>query len=481
MPKASFRPAQSVGAIVLLATGLLLWYAHTDALSAQTCTYNLRPVPAVVATGGTITAQMLAPAGCAWTVTRENSFITIDAGESGSGDGTITITFAENPGTQRVAQIRGPGVSLSLAQLGCLSLTDDSLIDREVGIVPLIRSHAGVNSGRIRFRAALGAACDTSVAPTINWATFNVGDFSTGLGFVTYAMQPNLSGDSRSAQVLIGGFRVNLFQSGAGHGGINFDAWPDLVWQHQGTGHIAAWTMRGLLQINGDYLNPQRVDPAWKIAGVGDMTGDGHLDLLWQRDDGLVGVWIMRSGTLVSGDAMLRQMQNADWRVGSFGDMNGDGRLDIVWRHRTTGDIAVWLMRTASPVGPTGTVTLARPRGADWQLVGAADFTFDGQTDLLWQNDTSGAIEVSQLSWAADFSWTEGATLPLGQGPVEDTNWKIRAVTDLNLDGRPDLVWQHRSSGHLAGWLMSGVHHLSGSFLTPAQVPDTDWVIRGPK
>ena len=50
---------------------------------------------------------------------------------------------------------------------------------------------------------------------------------------------------------------------------------------------------------------------------------------------------------------------------------------------------------------------------------------------------------------------------------------------DINRDDRPDLIWQHRTTGDLAAWLMDGTRQLRAVSL--GQVADTNWVLVGPK
>jgi len=62
---------------------------------------------------------------------------------------------------------------------------------------------------------------------------------------------------------------------------------------------------------------------------------------------------------------------------------------------------------------------------------------------------------------------------------VSDLNWKIRAVGDIDGDDMPDLLWQHRTDGRVAAWLMNGTERLYGVVI--AQLTDTQWEIVGPR
>jgi hypothetical protein len=70
----------------------------------------------------------------------------------------------------------------------------------------------------------------------------------------------------------------------------------------------------------------------------------------------------------------------------------------------------------------------------------------------------------------------------LSPGQVTDTNWKIRAVADMNGDRRLDLIWHNQVSGMLSIWLMNGIVRIGdGLHVTPPGVGDTNWQIVGPR
>ena len=86
-------------------------------------------------------------------------------------------------------------------------------------------------------------------------------------------------------------------------------------------------------------------------------------------------------------------------------------------------------------VGPAGGIA-----DTNWQIVGTGDFNADGYTDLVWHHSTEGWVSVWLLA---------GETLldarALTPNRVADTNWRVQAVGDMNRDGKPDLIWQHRT------------------------------------
>ena len=77
-----------------------------------------------------------------------------------------------------------------------------------------------------------------------------------------------------------------------------------------------------------------------------------------------------------------------------------------------------------------------------------ADFNNDGNLDLLWRNLASGANQL----WLRD----ENGTVTGGGNilPLADPNWQIERTSDLNGDGRADILWTHRVSNAQQEWYL---------------------------
>jgi hypothetical protein len=54
----------------------------------------------------------------------------------------------------------------------------------------------------------------------------------------------------------------------------------------------------------------------------------------------------MNGATYVS-YAYLLNAGDLNWKIAGTGDINGDGKVDILWRHATTGANIVWYMNGA--------------------------------------------------------------------------------------------------------------------------------------
>ena len=130
-------------------------------------------------------------------------------------------------------------------------------------------------------------------------------------------------------------------------------------------------------------------------------------------------------------------------------DFNGDGNSDIVWQNPTTGDRGFWLMNGTSfsswvDVGIVST---------DWHIAATADFNSDGQADILWENTVTGDRCFWLMSGTGFGSWVD-----IG---IVSTDWRIAAAADFNGDGQTDILWENSVTGDRIFWLMNGTSFVS--------------------
>jgi hypothetical protein len=257
-------------------------------------------------------------------------------------------------------------------------------------------------------------------------------------------------------------------------GDFSGDGTLDLVWQHNTQGWLSLWRMNGTTLVGGASMTPGQVtDNNWKVVGTGDFNGDQHPDLLWHHaTEGWVAVWLMNGTTLVSSAYTTpNRLADTNWKIAATGDFNRDGRRDIVWQHQTTGSIAVWMMDGLTMTSGVF-MTPSQVTDTNWKIVGAADFNGDDQLDLLWQHRTQGYVAI----WVMN-----GTSLVSGHilNQVTDNGWQIRGVGDLNVDGHPDVLWQH-TNGTVAVWFTNGLGFVGGTLLNPSTVT-AGWTMMGPR
>jgi hypothetical protein len=140
-----------------------------------------------------------------------------------------------------------------------------------------------------------------------------------------------------------------------------------------------------------------------------------------------------------------------------LGDFNGDGNSDILFQN-DSGEVAIWELNGggANPPAPQviAAASLGNP-GPSWHALGTADFNGDRRSDILWQN-SSGEAAIWEMNGTKVL-----ATASLGNpGP----NWQIMGSGDYNSDGRSDILWQS-TSGDVAIWEMNGTSVLHSAIL----------------
>ena len=257
---------------------------------------------------------------------------------------------------------------------------------------------------------------------------------------------------------------------------VNQDGRPDILWQHDAQGYVAAWLMNGEGLIDSVLLSPTKVtDTGWKIEGTGDFNGDGKPDLVWRhRTQGWLAIWLMDGTTLLDSVSIAPgRVSDPHWRIAAVADMNGDGKSDIVWQESTEGWVVVWLMNGANMTQSLAT-SVERVPDTGWRIVAAADMNGDGKQDLVWQHTTDGWI----AAWLMDGTTVLDSVLMSPQR-VSDPDWTIVGAADANGDGKADLYWQDRKNGYLGLWLMNGTALSTSLSLQPERVADTGWHIVG--
>jgi hypothetical protein len=170
------------------------------------------------------------------------------------------------------------------------------------------------------------------------------------------------------------------------------------------------------------------------VPMLGDMDGDGRLDLvLWRASTG-TWFWLTSSSnysTSASGSKQWGSQANGD--VPKIGDVDGDGRADlIVWRPAS----GTWFWLTSSSgynYNASGAKQWGNQAAGDVPMVG--DIDGDGRTELVvwrapsgtwhWLTSTTNYAATAGLQWGSQAS----GDLPL--------------LTDLDGDGKSDLtVWR---------------------------------------
>jgi hypothetical protein len=101
------------------------------------------------------------------------------------------------------------------------------------------------------------------------------------------------------------------------------------------------------------------------------------------------------------------------------------------------------------------------------------DFSGDGRNDLIWQNRSTGELSIWRMNGVNIISGDY-----LSPANIGDTNWKIKGTFDANLDGQIDLLLQH-DAGWVAIWRMNKETHAETVMLSQSVVSEPRWQIVG--
>jgi hypothetical protein len=195
-------------------------------------------------------------------------------------------------------------------------------------------------------------------------------------------------------------------------------------------------------------------------VAVGDLNGDGQLDLAVANTDSTSGLSVL----LNLGGGVFSP--SVDYAAGpspqsvAMGDVDGDGRADLVVANRDSGEVSVLANHGDGTFAPR----VAYPSGAGPQAVVLGDVTGDGKGDLLVSNAGGGAAgsgDVSLLVNRGDGTFGAAVHLAVGMSP------QAIALGDVDGDLDLDLVVANRDSADVSILLNRG----DGSFGAAAVYP----------
>ena len=178
------------------------------------CNFSLSPTndsyPGAATSGVVV---VTATVGCPWSAVNTNTWITIIAGQNGTGTGSVSYTVDPNlTSVSRTGLVVIAGQSYTVVQSGACNYK----------ISPTTRMHG--YSGSSNFVALTTSnSCTWSVLNTNGWITIVPPTSGTGAANIGYTVDPNPTGNERTGSVFIADQVMTIIQHGAG---CNYDLSP---------------------------------------------------------------------------------------------------------------------------------------------------------------------------------------------------------------------------------------------------------------
>lgn len=210
----------------------------------------------------------------------------------------------------------------------------------------------------------------------------------------------------------------------------------DLFFFNHATGKLVTWLMSGTTRTG---YSTSSIPGAYQVVGSGNFSDDSRQDLFLSGSGGSLYLGISNGATFT--------MQTLPYTLGASqaiaaGDFNGNGKADILLLNSSTGQITTWVMSNGTRTGYTSQTL---PAGLSFVTVG--DFDGDNKDDLLFEG--GGRVLYIALSKGSVFQLQS-----LGLSHSE--SYALRGATDVNGDGRADILLHDASLNKLVVWYMNG-------------------------
>jgi hypothetical protein len=175
---------------------------------ASACVYQISSTSSTVlpSGGADLSAMVTVASGCAWTASSSVAWITVIAGASGTGNGSVAFRVAANPGSVRTGTVTVAGQTFTLTQTAAATTCTYAISPTSV------RMDEKEGHGTITVSA--GTGCGWTATSNANWITITSGASGSGNGSVRFSVEKNSRDDERTGTLTVAGRTFAVRQDG---------------------------------------------------------------------------------------------------------------------------------------------------------------------------------------------------------------------------------------------------------------------------
>jgi hypothetical protein len=178
------------------------------------CSYSISPTaPNFSASANASSVNVTATAGCAWTASSNDNWLTVTSGGSGTGNGVTNYSVAANTGPARTGTLTVAGQIVTVTQAnGCT-----------FALTPTAQNFpASIAAGAVNVTSAAG--CTWTATSNTAFISVTSGANGSGNGTVGYSLTANDVTSLRSGTLTIAGQTFTVTQDGATLNAVQFSS-----------------------------------------------------------------------------------------------------------------------------------------------------------------------------------------------------------------------------------------------------------------
>lgn len=159
--------------------------------------------------GGDVSGRVTVASGCPWTATSSVAWVTVLAGASATGSGSVAFRVASNPGGVRTAAVNVAGQTFTVTQAAAIQAPP--VCGYSINPSSLAVGAAGA-SGSVAV--STGSGCAWTARSEDGWIRVSSGASGNGNGTVAFSVERNTKDKDRTGTVTIAGRTFTVRQQG---------------------------------------------------------------------------------------------------------------------------------------------------------------------------------------------------------------------------------------------------------------------------